>query len=78
VKIDQLDLKAYGHFTGQRLDFRGSARLHIICGPNEAGKTTLWRAINGALFGVPEQTRDGHLHGKPKLRVGVVLTSVRW
>ena len=75
MKIDQLDLKAYGHFTGQRLDFRGSARLHIICGPNEAGKTTLWRAINGALFGVPEQTRDGHLHGKPKLRVGVVLTS---
>ncbi|HPU81599.1 AAA family ATPase, partial [Accumulibacter sp.] len=75
MKIDQLDLKAYGHFTGQRLDFRGSARLHIICGPNEAGKTTLWRAINGALFGVPEQTRDGHRHGKPKLRVGVVLTS---
>ncbi len=75
MRIDQLDLKAYGHFTGQRLDFRGQAGLHIVCGANEAGKTTLWRAINGALFGIPEQTRDGHLHGNPKLRVGLVLRS---
>ncbi|MEF8700727.1 MAG: AAA family ATPase [Candidatus Accumulibacter sp. UW26] len=75
MRIDQLDLKAYGHFTGQRLDFRGQAGLHIVCGANEAGKTTLWRAINGALFGVPEQTRDGHLHGNPQLRVGLVLRS---
>jgi hypothetical protein len=59
MKIEQIDLKAYGHFTNQRLALGGAANLHIICGPNEAGKTTLWRAINGALFGIPERTQDG-------------------
>jgi uncharacterized protein YhaN len=75
MKIEQIDLKAYGHFTNQRLALGGAANFHIICGPNEAGKTTLWRAINGALFGIPEQTRDGHLHTNPKLRVGLALSS---
>ncbi len=75
MKIEQIDLKAYGHFTAQRLALGSAANLHIICGPNEAGKTTLWRAINGALFGIPETTRDGHLHGNPKLRVGLSLSS---
>lgn len=75
MKIEQIDLKAYGHFTNQQLPLSGSANFHIICGPNEAGKTTLWRAINGALFGIPEQTRDGHLHTNPKLRVGLALSS---
>jgi exonuclease SbcC len=75
MKIEQIDLKAYGHFTNQRLALGGAANFHIICGPNEAGKTTLWRAINGALFGIPEQTRDGHLHTNSKLRVGLALSS---
>ncbi|MBL8390878.1 MAG: AAA family ATPase [Candidatus Accumulibacter sp.] len=75
MKIEQVDLKAYGHFSNQRLHLAGGANLHLICGPNEAGKTTLWRAINGALFGIPETTRDGYLHGNPKLRVGLVLSS---
>jgi len=75
MKIEQIDLKAYGHFTNQRLALGGAANLHLICGPNEAGKTTLWRAINGALFGIPENTRDGHRHSNPKLRVGLALSS---
>lgn len=75
MKIDQLDLKAYGHFTNCRVDFSGKSNFHVICGPNEAGKTTLWRAINGALFSIPEQTRDGHLHGNPNIRVGIGLSS---
>jgi hypothetical protein len=75
MKIEQIDLKAYGHFTNRRMLLDGAAPLHIVCGPNEAGKTTLWRAINGALFGIPETTRDGYLHGNPKLRVGLALSS---
>ena len=51
MKIEQIDLQAFGHFTRQRLVLGDAANLHLICGPNEAGKTTLWRAINGALFG---------------------------
>lgn len=75
MKIDQIYLRAYGHFTNQPMVLEGAADFHIICGPNEAGKTTLWRAINGALFGMPESTRDGYLHTNPKLRVGLVLSS---
>ena len=74
MKIEQIDLKAYGHFTNRRLSLAGVANFHIICGPNEAGKTTLWRAINGALFGIPERSQDTFLHEK-KLRVGLQLKS---
>ena len=73
MKIEQIDLKAYGHFTNQRLTLTGDANFHIICGPNEAGKTTLWRAINGALFGIPERSQDTFLHESKKLRIGLAL-----
>lgn len=75
MKIEQIDLKAYGHFTNQRLSLAGDANFHIICGPNEAGKTTLWRAINGALFGIPERSQDTFLHDSKKLRIGLALQS---
>ncbi len=75
MKIERIDLKAYGHFTNQSLVFNDAENFHIICGPNEAGKTTLWRAINGALFGIPERTQDVFLHDTKKLRVGLSLTS---
>lgn len=73
MKIEQIDLKAYGHFTNQRLVLGGAANFHIICGPNEAGKTTLWRAINGALFGIPERSQDTFLHDPKKIRIGLTL-----
>lgn len=73
MKIEQIDLKAYGHFTNQRLVLGGAANFHIICGPNEAGKTTLWRAINGALFGISERSQDTFLHDPKKLRIGLTL-----
>ena len=75
MKIEQIDLKAYGHFTNQRLSLAGDANFHIICGPNEAGKTTLWRAINGALFGIPDRSQDTFLHDSKKLRIGLDLIS---
>ncbi len=74
MKIDQIDLKAYGHFTNRSLGLNGNANFHIICGPNEAGKTTLWRAINGALFGIPDRSQDTFLHDK-HLRIGLALTA---
>lgn len=61
MNIDQIDLKAFGHFTNQSLSLNGVANFHIICGPNEAGKTTLWRAINSALFGIPHSSKDPSL-----------------
>lgn len=75
MKIDQIDLKAFGHFTNQSLLLNGAANFHIVCGPNEAGKTTLWRAINSALFGIPHSSKDTFLHDSKNLRVGLVLTA---
>lgn len=75
MKVEQIDLKAYGHFTNRRLSLGGGANFHIICGRNEAGKTTLWRAINGALFGIPERSQDIFLHDSKKLRIGLELKS---
>jgi uncharacterized protein YhaN len=75
MRIAQLDLKAFGHFTGRRIVFDGSPDFHLAYGPNEAGKTTISRALNAALFGVPHLTPDSHLHANADLRVGVVLAS---
>lgn len=75
MKIDQIDLKAFGHFTNCSLSLNGAADFHIVCGPNEAGKTTLWRAINNALFGIPHTSKDAFLHDSKNLRVGLVLTA---
>ncbi|HAN96808.1 MAG TPA: hypothetical protein DCQ98_04970, partial [Planctomycetaceae bacterium] len=38
MRIDRLDLIAYGPFTDAQLDLsRGSHGLHLVFGPNEAG-----------------------------------------
>jgi DNA repair protein SbcC/Rad50 len=73
MRIVQLDLKAFGHFTNRPISFEDGPDFHIAYGPNEAGKTTMSRALKAALFGVPERTTDNHLHPNPSMRVGVVL-----
>lgn len=75
MRIAQLDLKAFGHFTNRSISFDAGADFHIAYGPNEAGKTTISRALNAALFGVPERTTDNHLHANAIMRVGIVLES---
>jgi uncharacterized protein YhaN len=71
VRIDRLDLIAYGPFTDSVLDLSdGQAGLHLIYGNNEAGKSTSLRALIGWLFGIPVRTRDNFLHANPQLRIG--------
>jgi uncharacterized protein YhaN len=75
MRIQQVDLKAFGHFTDRRLHFDGEPDLHIAFGPNEAGKSTLLRALRAALFGIPERTTDNNLHANANLRIGLALTA---
>ncbi|HSN98649.1 MAG TPA: AAA family ATPase, partial [Candidatus Nanopelagicales bacterium] len=71
MRILELHLLAFGPFTDLRLDFSAPApALHVIYGPNEAGKSTALRAIRGLLYGMPHVTPDAHLHHAPDLRVG--------
>ena len=75
MRIARLDLKAYGHFTDKLLEFPGAPDFHIVYGPNEAGKTTMSRALRAALFGFHKSTTDDFKHAYANLRVGVVLES---
>jgi uncharacterized protein YhaN len=69
VKILDLRLTAFGPFTHRLLDF-SSGNLHVLFGPNEAGKSSALRALHAALYGIPGQTSDGFLHPYDTLRVG--------
>jgi|GEM_PF-100441 len=74
MRIRQLNLIAFGHFTGESLPLNpGEAGIDIIYGPNEAGKSTTLRAVQCLLFGFPTRTSDSFLHANPKLRVGATL-----
>ena len=63
VKILRLDLKAFGPFTGQILEFTSQdPGIHIIYGANEAGKSSSLRALKALLYGFPERTSDNFVH----------------
>ena len=71
MRIDRLDLIAYGQFTDKTLDLsEGSSGLHLIYGDNEAGKSTSLRALIALLFGIPPRTQDNYLHLNQQLRIG--------
>ncbi len=74
MRLRRLDLTRYGAFTGHTLDFgasrEGAPDLHIIYGPNEAGKSTLRSAIGDLLFGMDRRTPFGFLHGYKAMEIG--------
>ena len=74
MKILRLDLLAFGPFTDTSLDLSaGDNGLHMIYGPNEAGKSSTLRAIHGLLYGIPTRTTDTFLHDSKSLRIGSLL-----
>ncbi len=71
MRIDRLDLIAYGPFTNKSLNLAdGDSGLHLMYGDNEAGKSTSLRALIAWLFGIRANTRDNFLHANPQLRIG--------
>lgn len=74
MRIRHLDLRAFGPFTDRRLTFLAEpGDLHLIYGPNEAGKSSALRAIGAALFGIESQTSDNFKHAYSDLRLGMSL-----
>ncbi len=74
MKLTRLDLKAFGPFTGRTLLFNSKEPgLHIIFGPNEAGKSSALRALKALFYGFPQQTPDNFLHSYDQLLVGGCL-----
>ena len=65
-----LNLAAFGPFTERNLVFdKEACGLHIIYGPNEAGKSSALRGLKGLLYGIEERTPDNFLHPNDKLRL---------
>ena len=74
MKILKLHMIAYGPFTDWSLDLSaGSEGLHLIYGPNEAGKSAALRGLKALLFGIDERTTDHFVHEYGKLRVAGCL-----
>jgi uncharacterized protein YhaN len=78
VRFDSLDLIRFGHFCGDKIELPPrQPDYYLIYGDNEAGKTTLLRAISASLFGVPVNTPDVHSCQGHELRIGVTLSHGR-
>lgn len=74
MRVERLDLFAYGHYAGETLDLSSPGRgVTVVFGPNEAGKSTARRALIASLFGFERDPPDAYRHGRHGLRLGVVL-----
>jgi chromosome segregation protein len=69
MRIRYLRLPAFGIFTEQAVSFAPERGLHLIYGPNEAGKSTLLTAIGDALFGIPRISPHAFQHKPASLRI---------
>ncbi|BDT68512.1 hypothetical protein os1_26950 [Comamonadaceae bacterium OS-1] len=74
MKLQKLYLSAFGPFTDKLLDFSGTrAGIHLVFGPNEAGKSSALRAMADLRFGIPARSADTFVHDGPKLLLTAVL-----
>lgn len=74
MRFRRLELVRYGGFADRAFDF-GSGRpdLHLVVGPNEAGKSTALQAIGDLLFGIGAQTPQAWRYDYGQLRIRAVL-----
>lgn len=81
MKLLHLLLPAFGPFTDLELDFGSSeqdqARLHLIHGPNEAGKSSALRAITDLRYGIPTRSSDDFIHKTSALRIAGIFQDPR-
>ena len=74
MRIDRLDLTAFGPFTGTTLDLSAPG-VHLVTGPNEAGKSTALRAFDQLLFGIDVRSPYDFVHARGALRLGALIRS---
>jgi uncharacterized protein YhaN len=76
MRFERINLWQYGNFS--KLSIELPARnpdFYVIYGDNEAGKSTVLRAVSALLFGVPSRTTDAHTFPTSALRVGARIRS---
>lgn len=72
MRILRYDLTAFGPFTGLSLDLAAPG-VHLVVGPNEAGKSTARHALGQLLYGIDERTPYDFVHAKRDLRLGALI-----
>jgi uncharacterized protein YhaN len=71
MRIKQLDLLRYGHFTEVIISLPAvKPDMHLLLGENEAGKSTTMAAVEDLLFGIPPNSPRNFLHEYSAMRVG--------
>lgn len=74
MRIRQLDLLKYGHFTNATIDLpAGKPDFQMLLGENEAGKSTTMGGVEDLLFGIPANSPRNFLHEYNAMRVGALL-----
>ena len=75
MRFNRLDMLRYGSLTDRGLPLRPDAKLHVVYGPNEAGKSSALSAISDLLFGFPSAAEMSFLHDAASLRVGAEVSA---
>lgn len=77
MRLNRFDLTRYGRFTDKVLTFpkpaQGAPDLHIVYGPNEAGKSTLFAGWLDLLFGIHARSRYNFMHPYDSLQLGAEI-----
>lgn len=74
MRFRQLELVRYGGFADRVFDFGGGRPdLHLIVGPNEAGKSTTLQAIGDFLFGIPDRSAQNWRFEYGQLRLRALI-----
>ncbi|MBX3539798.1 MAG: AAA family ATPase [Chelatococcus sp.] len=76
MKLLSLGLERYGRFTDRVLEFDPAARVVVVQGANEAGKTTALAAVTDVLFGIEERSRFNFLHEYKLMRLSATVEGV--
>lgn len=71
MKLTRFHLLAYGPFSNVTLNFCTDRQsLVLIYGPNEAGKSSMLRALTELRYAIYDRTTDDFIHYKRDLRLG--------
>lgn len=74
MRFRELELVRYGAFADRVVDFGdGSVDLHLVVGPNEAGKSTMLQAVGDFLFGLHPQSTQNWRYDYGALGIRAVL-----
>ena len=71
MRLLTLELERYGPFTDRELIFPKDAKLCVVYGKNEAGKSCTLAAVTDLLFGIEPRTHYDFLHDGPTMRISV-------